>query len=403
MVDSHTVKNSLRSIFFFVVVLQWIPFAEAKVYGLFDFDGTIARDRGTGAAWITPWLLKRVQDVHSTIQQVPNQPIQLPNSSSEVRVYLEAMGQADVPGSLRVVLPEQIGISYDEFRRLEPKLAQGNAILNGLHPVLLDHDPVFPNRPRLIIPGYYHVFDHTFKYYRESTGLKRKNYLLRDYESARARMKIRESGYSWKGEAFALFQAFMGNAETVSNAQVFTSRGHGSEDYLELWDRLAQDGEIQFSRTLQGTSLITHSFGRPDSRVFGRSLTEKKVKVVAARLESIYHSAADSQRHEIQDASGLSRYGHTLIVAEDDPTYVENIANFLLDASGNYFADKVELALLNTGTPEEVEAARFPYRWTRFEPGRRALEVTPNQIAQWIDPSFHKFASGFRCNGILAP
>lgn len=389
---------------FFIVAFLLGSRVEAKVYGLFDFDGTIVRDRGEQATWITPWLLKRVEQLHSTAQRAPNKPLEiLLTDTRHIAYYNARAGEShplDQPLKVSLQMPEQLGVSYDEFIRLEPFLARGESILGGLRPVLLNPDPLFPERNLLIVPGYYRLFDSTFKYYREAASFRHKNYLRENFIQARARQKLSDPDKTWKGEAFELFAAFMAHPSTVGNAQIFTSRGHQPREYKELWEEMARAGEIKNARTVDGRYLTAHSLSQPEARIFGRALAERKVQVVKNVMSSLFYSSGE--RHEIQNSRGKAQV-HTLLIAEDEPSYVDTIAQYLLDVSGGYYADRVEIVLLNTGTDEEIAKARFPFRWTRFEPGRRAMAATPEQIANWLDPEFHLYAAGCESSLVTTP
>lgn len=386
--------NTAIGVGIFYVVVLFSHLTQAKIVGLFDFDGTLVEDRGPVATWITPWVLKRLEQLHTGFQQLPNQPVEVTlNDPLQIEYYNRRHGtQFPLDRSVRVSLdlPEQIHISYDEYHRLEGDLAKGEAVFGGLRPVLLNPDPMRPERELLIVPGYYRSFDLTFKYYRESTGLRPKNYLRADLLQARERTRLLGGASHWQGFAFPLFQAFMANEISVSNVQIFTSRGHKLTDYSGLWDELARGGEIGVSKGKGGIRPLVHSLSRPEARIFGRTLAEKKVQVVRAVLESLYHSSGP--KHWVENRSGPA-LRHTLIIAEDEPSYVDAIAQFLLNMSGSYYADRIEMVLVNTGSELEVKNAKFPYRWARFEPGRRVRAATEAEIANWHDPEFHLITS----------
>lgn len=379
-------------IFYIIVLFSYCT--QAKVVGLFDFDGTLVEDRGPGATWVTPWVLKRLEQLHTGFQQLPNRPVEVTLSDpQQIDYYNRRYGtQFPLNSSVRVSLslPDQIHVSYDEYHRLEADLAKGEAVFGGLRAVLLNPDPLLPDRELLIVPGYYRSFDLTFKYYRESTGLRAKNYIRADLLQARERTRLLGDDSHWQGYAFPLFQAFMANEISVSNVQIFTSRGHKQTDYAGLWDELVRGGEIGVSKGRGGVRPIVHSLSRPEARIFGRTLAEKKVQVVRGVLESLYHSSGP--KHWVENRSGAA-LRHTLIIAEDEPSYVDAIAQFLLNMSGSYYADRIEMVLVNTGSDLDVQNAKFPYRWTRFEAGRRVRPATEVETANWQDPHFHLMTS----------
>lgn len=384
------------------VFVAWMPFtASAKVVGLFDMDSTLFEDRGLYAAWITPWILKRVEQLHSTFQQLPNRGIEVELTTPEQIAYYneeyKTMLPTDTPVRVTLNLPDQITVSTNEYNRLEWELARGEKILGGLKPVLLDFDPVFPDRELLIIPGYYRIFDQTFKYYRESTGSRQKNYLLLNLEAAKERAKIlntstKDGSYRWQGPAFPLFQTMMSSPETVSNVIRFTSRGHRLKDYWAFDDQLVKEGLIKFSKAAGGERPLVHSLSQPEARVYGNSLVEKKVDVVRNTILALYYSAG--KKHSELDKYGKMRAVHTLIVAEDDPAYVDAIANLMLAMSGNLFADRVKLVLFNTGLEEEVRNSANPQRWTVFFQGRHVRPALPEEIEFWHKPSCEALLAG---------
>jgi hypothetical protein len=375
----------------------------AKVVGLFDFDGTLTHDRGSGPGWVTPWILKRVEEMHTTYQQYADGPIDVTLTSQPQIEYYNSRNSTHAPinqpARVKLRMPEQILISYDEYYRYQLMFAKGEGYLGSLTPVLLDYDPMFPERELLIVPGYYRTFDLTFKYYREGTGARPSNYLNRDFRSALERTRRLGDGFSWKGKAFPLFQSLMASPETVQDVQIFTSRGQSSREHRAFWRSLASTGEIAHVRGPEGQWPIVHALGSPESRIYGRTLSEKKVDVVRNVLNSLYHSAGS--KHLELNKNGKIARTHTLIVAEDEPSYVDAIANYLFEMSGGYYADRVKVVLFNTGQDEEIPHARFPNRWTVFLPGRQARPAYETEIQQWHNPAWLKKSRQPDCETLL--
>ncbi len=376
-----------------LIIIGILPLeGNAKIVGLFDFDGTIVNDRGLGATWITPWILKKVETLHTTFQQSSDDSITIALSKPEHIAYYNDRNKVNLsetfPVNVKLRLPHQIHISFSEFHRFQTLWAKAEASIGSVVPVLLDFDPIFPDRERLIVPGYYRIFDLTFKYYRESTESRSGNYLVHDLRRALERTTYYSATHTWRGIAYPLLQSLMSHPDSSKNVHIFTSRGQSAQEYRAFWRQLISAGEIPAhqSRNTQWPKL--HALGRPESRIYGRTLTEKKVEVVRGVLNSLY--ASPSKKHLEPDGKGGLYLTHTLLVAEDDPHYLEEIANYLKQMSGGYFANKVKVVLLNTGSDEEVAAARFPYRWTVFLPGRKARPASDEEIMNWLDPRWVK-------------
>lgn len=364
----------------------------AKVVGLFDIDGTLNNDKGSSSAWRTPWLLKRLDHMHSLFQQSPNKPIEVElTDAKQIAYYNQRFGthhDVNTPVRVAINLPQQIAVSYDEYSKYQELWAKSETVAGALKPILLDYDPLRQNKERLIIPGYFRIFDLTFKYYRERSG-GGKNYIVQDYEQGKQRVQALGAPFEWKGRAFALFQAFMAHPETVLNAQRFTSRGHRSEEYWQWDDHMVADGEIAFATGPDGKRPIVHSLSQPEARIYGQSLVEKKVQVVKGAAEALFRTTAPKHKELAPDAEraaqGIEVETHTVIVAEDEPSYVAAIANYMVNLSGSYFADRIKLVLFNTGSDEEVAQSRFPWRWTVIT-GRDGRPATEAEIQKWHEP-----------------
>jgi hypothetical protein len=391
-------KDFLFIYLFIALILGNAPVAQAKIVALFDKDGTLNHDRGSDSAWVTHWLLKRVEGVYTVAQQVPNkkvvvrltEPSHIEYFKSDIATSVLSETQNGL--EVRLSLPDQLRVSFEEYQRIERglSLATDNEAspLGDVRPFLLDFDPLYPTRERLVLPGYYRKFDATFKYYRASTGGKSKNYILNDYEDAKNRLRIRGPGYTWKGRAFPLFKALMSKPSQIRNVHIFTSRGHRIGDYHAFFDKLEEDGEIAHAKSELGERPVIHSLNLPESRVYGTNLTEKKVTAVKHVLDALYQSAGDRHEEPVNmEGQPVLTKMHTIIVAEDDPAYLEAISSHMFNASGGYLSNQVKLVLFNSGTDEEVAKARFNHRWTVFYSSRKFRAATQSEIDFWTSES----------------
>lgn len=402
MILSFILRPSVISVcFLFGLTVGHMPFAHAKIVALFDKDGTLNHDRGPDSAWVTHWLLKRVEGVYSVAQQVPNKKVSVRlTEPAHIEYFKQNIGTTILSETsngmeVRLSLPDQLRLSFEEYQRIEKSLSHAidneASPLGDVRPFLLDFDPVNPGRERLIVPGYYRKFDSTFKYYRASTGGKTKNYIINDYEDAKNRLRFLGPGYTWKGRAFPLFKALMSHPSQIRNVHIFTSRGHRIADYHAFFDRLQEDGEIAYSKSDLGEKPVIHSLNLPESRIYGTNLTEKKVTAVKHVLDALYQSAGD-KHWEPANMQGelVATKIHTIIVAEDDPAYLDAIAMHMFDASGGYLGNQVKLVLFNTGTDDEVSKARFNHRWTVFYSPRKYRAATQAEIDFWTAENVKK-------------
>ncbi len=391
----------IRAYLLLGLILGQVPVGHAKIVGLFDKDGTLNHDRGPDSAWVTHWLLKRVEGVYTVAQQVPNKKVSVRlTDPAHIEYFRQNVGTTILSETsngveVRLSLPDQLRLSFEEYQRIEKSLSRATdneaSPLGDVRPFLLDFDPVNPGRERLIVPGYYRKFDSTFKYYRAATGSKIKNYILNDYEDAKNRLRFLGPDYTWKGRAFPLFKALMSEPSQIRNVHIFTSRGHRIADYHAFFDKLEEDGEIAYSKSELGEKPVIHSLNLPESRIYGTNLTEKKVTAVKHVLDALYQSAGD-KHWEPANMQGepVETNMHTIIVAEDDPAYLDAIAMHMFDASGGYLGNQVKLVLFNTGTDEEVAKARFNHRWTVFYSPRKYRAATQAEIDFWTAESSPK-------------
>lgn len=326
--------------------------SHARVVYLLDFDGTIVNDHGPQAAWRTPWILKRLDHIHTLIESNPQ----------------------------KLNLPEQIEVSFDEYRRLAPLLAKEEGLPGDFNPFLLDIEPLDPDRHRLILPGYYRVSpDITFTRYRPHP--KALSYLLQDTKDAEKRTRLSQGELTWKGRAFPLLQQALSASDTVHNLVIHTARHHTDEEF-SLW--LAHLKKRRLIRHMESLSPSRRprliSLNEPESLALGRSLSEKKGNVVVSVAQQMLISPEPTHIE-----NGVSR--HTLIVGEDDPRHVEMIRKNLEWLSSDHrFSHNIKFVFFHTGTDGEVRSARWPWRWTVFERGF-GREANPSEVEFWTSGS----------------
>ncbi|PWU21684.1 MAG: hypothetical protein C5B49_02180 [Bdellovibrio sp.] len=352
--------------------LTWLTVAQAKTVYLFDFDGTLVNDRGPTASWITPWVMKRIDKLHTVLQSSPKKPIPVElKDPAQIAYVNERFGLGHDPGKpLRwdLELPEALQISSEEFMKFQQLWGTREGMLRSLEPVLLNPDPLHPERERLILPGYFRLFDLTFLFYRSS----QENHLLKFYKEAVERAKAWGPPYTWKGRAFELFAEAMARPETVQDVTVFTAGGQDPGDFYALFDQWKADGHIRNSTGIGGRRPTVLPLSSPESRVFGEELTEQKVTVLRQRFESLVRSAGEP--HLIEGSGALAQAGHLLVTAEDIPGIFEALRQKELSLSGGRGADQVAMLLANCGSEEEVERAGKP----------RALLITKERSEQAV-------------------
>lgn len=355
----------LRS-FVLALTICVVP-AQAKIVRLLDFDGTIVRDHGPFSTWRTYWILQRVDQLHSMMQPV---------------------------AGLREA-PETLQISFDEYLAYNRFLAK-NGIINGFQSVLLERDPLRPNRPLSFVPGFYQVEDNlTFKYYRPS-GQPNRNYILSDYREALARTKILnsegETRYDWRGGAFSLFRAGLGKKESVGDTVIFSARWSYPSQLQQLVEQMRKDGFIANSvgKNFDGTKAYVrfHALSAPESLVFGRGgIGRKKVAVLTDEVRQLLWSASPKHRElavgESAAKAGKFIEAHAIVVAEDDPRYVEDLRKAMENLSSDlYYSTKIKFVLVNTGAQDAIQSARWKWKYTVFDRGI-GREALPEEIAFW--------------------
>jgi hypothetical protein len=341
--------------------------SDAKVVRLLDFDGTIVRDQGPYSTWRTYWILQRVDQLHSMMQPVP---------------YL-------------VEAPETLQISYNEYVQFNRYLAK-DGMINSLTAVDLEKDPLRPDRPTSFIPGFYQVDDNlTFKYYRPS-GKPNKNYLLSDYREAVKRTALLnqngETRYDWRGPAFALFQGGLARPDSVADTVIFSARWSYQPQVQQLIEEMHKDREVVYAQGVnldKSKSFVRfHALSAPESLLFGRSgIGSKKVAVLNDEVRQLLWST--SPKHlELAVSGRAAKNGdtgetHTMIVAEDDPRYVDDLRRALENLSSDlYYSANIKFVLFNSGTSENIKSARWKWKYTVFERGI-GREALPQEIDFW--------------------
>lgn len=366
------------------------PFAaNAKIVRILDFDGSIVNDHGPTATWITPWVLKRVEELHTTLQQAPNESITVDIVDPEQIAYINQKHGKDFelnkPLRWSLQLPETLQISYDEYVRFQNEWAASEASIGGLKPVLLNADPLHPERERLILPGYYREFDSTFTYYRSSSSGE--NHLLPQFEEAEARAAALGAPATWKGQGFDYLVAGLSQSSTVQDVHVLTKRGQKAKEFYELFDKMKSKGLFRYSVSADGKRPDIIALSLPEARIHGRSTVEQKVNAVRNIFESTVRSAGSKHMELSVDSTGRStsekKPGHVLLIVEDEPAIFDGFIEMALKLSGGISGDQVKIVLVNAGSDEDVRRSRFPYRTVVISAGRQVREALPEEIGAW--------------------
>lgn len=331
----------------------------ATIYVL-DFDGTIVSDAAKESSWKTPWVLVKVNQLHSISQT-----------------------------SFIKDTPDRIELSYGEYRALLPRLAKGDALLGDLEEVRLFNDP-FLNRPSSIRPGLYKVNpDITFQFYKTNPDSKGQSHLLTHYLQANERaQKGAAKKDAWQGPAFALLRKALSETSDQSRILISTARDQSQAEFLQLFGRMESDGYLKSAEELVvGTNkvIIRSLESLSEGLELGRSLSERKVNSVVETAQQLLISplkphhegpTTDAQSNPIEPK-------HTLIVAEDHPGYVSKIGQKLAELSREFrFKDSIRFVLLNAGVESDLIGARWGNRWTVFEEGF-ARDATEEEIRNW--------------------
>jgi hypothetical protein len=339
---------------------------QAHIKAVLDFDGTIVNDHHADSGWRTYWRLKKVEHPHNSLQ---------------VAHLTEG--------------PATIEISFAEYRRLLPRLAKGEALLGDLNPQPLDADPLNPKRPNEIIPGIYRVSDD-ISYARFRPNPSGKSFLLEDYATALKREEQTRGKSKWRGIAFPLLEASVeaqGNKEgpPTRSVVISTDRVNDESEFEQMFRKeFGVKAEIRY-----------HLLNSPEGIFFGPGPTERKVGVVAKEAEELLTGLHSTHQElvtdEVEAKAGKMAAVKTLIVAEDNPIYLEAIIKKMQALSSELrYTNQIKFVLLNAAYDVEVESNRWPWRWTVFDKGfgRQAL---PEEVRLWVLKKDHK-----SCVGLIA-
>jgi hypothetical protein len=347
---------SLRTLVVLLIATS-SPLAFAKKRFVLDFDGTIVNDRGPDAGWKTYWTLKRIESLHSGMQPLPQS----------------------------AALPPTIDISYAEYRRLMPLLGKGEAQVGDLQTASLDKDPLYPQRPTNLIPGYYRV-SNDISYRRFRPGLEGENWLLSDLKDAVARQEQSRSRLKWRGPAFPLL-----TAAQPDELVLFSARAHTDAEFAAFMDALLELKEIKSVTATnplgQPVRARSHFLNDAESIVFGRGLAEKKAKVPAEEAAQLltgpFKKHIELHPDEYRARNGETLEMHLLVVAEDDPRYVAAVTPVLEQLSADlHYSQNIKFVLFNAGDAEEIAASRWKHRWTVFDRGF-GREALVDEVSAW--------------------
>jgi len=350
--------------------------AHAVTKYFLDVDGTVLDDQSERSAWRRMWHLKLVETPRNSLQPDPR----------------------------KLGLPDVFPVSFREYKALRSRLARGSGELNWLKPVDLEFDPLYPERPRQIIPGYYFVSsDMTFAEYRP--GRDGRSYLVQRQEEAIARAKMlneeleRKLGrppndaeaFHWQGPAMALVQHAMSRPKTVDRVYLRTAGDHAPEEWRALFKIWEREKIIKhaFGRNARGerTSPNVKTISDWEAILMGRHFDERKGVDLRALAEAMANESLDQHRELSPDAReaerGVERYGHTLIVAEEMPNMLTDLRQQLMALSGEHqITNRLKVVLLNATPKGDRVDPLWPYEWTVFH-RRLQRPATAAEIELW--------------------
>lgn len=351
-----------------LAVLGPVPSARADIRYILDFDGTINHDQGVNAGWRSFLRLKRIEERHTAMQPNPGEKFRTPEG-----------GEFD--------LPPTIDISYGEYRRYLSRWGKGEAMIGDLRPVQLDADVVGPQLTLWTVPGLYRL-SADVSYYRFRPSTDGTNYLLEDYEAAKRRESLTKGAVTWRGRAFPLFQAALAHPDSLV---VLSARSNPEAAFLELFAAMETDRWIPSAvRTVDGVVQQPrfHLLTSADAVLWNaRSIAERKARAVEKEAEQLLVGPFlphDELVPEISGArAGLKRPMHVVLVAEDEPSYVQAVGKKLEQLSHEArYANQIKFVLFQTGTDQDVRDSSWTRRWTVFDRGF-AREALPEEIAAW--------------------
>ena len=357
----HLTVRALRVVAL-VLGITWSMGTHARTRWFLDFDGSQVYFR-------TPWVLRRIDKLRTPLQ----------------------------PNPVALGLPERIEISETEYRQHAALFGKGDAKIGSLTPLTLDDDPIL-KRPRVIIPGFYAVDSQiTFERFRPSSSSI--GNLRKDLHEAEARVKssLQSSEgepYAWEGPAMALVVKAMSNRESVGDMVTASARWLGDSEWGQYLRDLKRRKRIRYTRDLQGQHPPFRSLGDPEALLIGRG-NLGQLKVEAMRREAAYQlKTMTKQKMHLELASnptlaaeGLNVLTDTLVVAENEPEYVEPMRRALEALSAEYlYGAKMKFVLLNAGAPRDLADIRHPQPWTVFYRGL-GRPATEAEIRAWTEPS----------------
>ena len=365
----------------------WFGFAASltvvspRAFGLtkyfLDVDGTTFDDQSARSTWGRMWHLKLVETPRNVLQPDPR----------------------------GLALPEIFPVTFREYKRLRPHLARGPAELNRLDPMPLDVDPIYPDRPRTIIPGYYYASpDVTFIEYRPGRD-GTSSYLVDRQEEAIVRARkmnaelaetlgrppTADEAFRWQGPAMDLIRHAMSRPKTVDRIYFRTAGDHQPWEWQALFNIWKREGVIKhaFGKNGFGERTVPHvkSISDWDAMLLGRRFDVRKGNELRMMAEALANSSADQHAElspdEREAARGIERTGHTLIVAEDDPNMLTDLRQHLMALSGEIqITNRVKFVLLNARVAGDPVDPLFPYEWTVFH-RRLQRPATAAEIALW--------------------
>lgn len=367
-----------------VLFFTFISFnGNAKTVYLLDFDGTVVSDGESTSSWKTPWVLVRINKLHSASQLS----------------YIDSRN-----------LPDTIEISYGEYLELAPLIGKDEGQVGSLIPVQMDSD-AFLKRPKTILPGLYRISpESTFRFYK--TGPNGENYLTKHLDEALFRAESRNySKKSWQGRAFPLLQAALSHPQSVGNVYHTTAREQSQEELNEFYSRLYELGLVKFAEGLDSRGRVSTpkiiSLESPQSILFGRSLSNRKANLPLEMARQLLVTP-DSKHKELsvreKDAiAGITKEMHTLIVGEDHPQYVRLIGQQMKELSADsHFRSDIKFVLFNAGSDSDVSGSEWPYRWIVFENGF-ARQAIAQEISSWLksDGSCSGLLGGNKSSGVV--
>lgn len=343
----------------------------------FDIDGTLLMDRVSMGqkrgkpvelqpAFITYWELQLVA----------------PSMSGQTQFnQLSAQG----------LLPEKIFLSRFERDQLRGRFAREDALTSHLSPVQLDADPMLNlaiqayrrygfnrTQEQVIYPGFYSEAagrDQTFRFHRDS-GFTRSP-LLTDLEIAWQRYQSDPEKYRLAGKAMKYLNQTLLDLREGDLVYLITDRFHSAETGFKFLVSLRHKGLL--SAEISNDRLRSVRFLFMNDYVTRTQFDRKKASAIIQKLHSLAQSGLPLHKvlsdREVEALQGITFDGHEVIVYENDPSYIDQIAREVGGELGFYSNIKfyvyhagseheVRQSLLNRGLPP----AEFPQRFLVAQP-----------------------------------